>query len=162
MRFLIAATALGLVPLDAFACGGFFCGPQQPVYQAGEEIVFGIDSEVCEVSAHISIVYDGAAEDFAVIDVATSKPHAALDGLAAVRRYDEYPVAARILVEGAVRDQQCVAVVTERQLELHRGKHYIVLCIKRQTKHTASALGGRTGRETKSSPMPEFHARLGE
>ena len=74
MRFLIAATALGLVPLDAFACGGFFCGPQQPVYQAGEEIVFGIDSEVCEVSAHISIVYNGAAEDFAWIVPVAGQP----------------------------------------------------------------------------------------
>ncbi|TNE92428.1 MAG: DUF2330 domain-containing protein [Deltaproteobacteria bacterium] len=71
MTLLALLTAL--TP-TASACGGFFCDVQQPIYQAGEEIVFAVDDEACEVTAHIGIQYEGAAEDFAWIVPVSGNP----------------------------------------------------------------------------------------
>ncbi|MCO4748083.1 MAG: DUF2330 domain-containing protein, partial [Proteobacteria bacterium] len=67
MRLSALALLAAITPTDALACGGFFCDPQQPVYQAGEEIVFVVDEDACEVATHVSIQYEGAADDFAWI-----------------------------------------------------------------------------------------------
>lgn len=72
MRLLFALAALA--PSQAFACGGFFCNPQSPVYQAGEEIVFAVDEDACTVSTHVSIQYEGAADDFAWIVPIAGEP----------------------------------------------------------------------------------------
>ena len=61
---LVAAAALAL-PSVANACGGFFCNPNQPVDQKGEEILFAVDAERNTVEMHVKIEYEGAAEDFA-------------------------------------------------------------------------------------------------
>jgi hypothetical protein len=50
------------------ACGGFFCQPQQPVLQAGENIAFGvqqIDENTVAVQMAVQINYQGPAEAFA-------------------------------------------------------------------------------------------------
>lgn len=73
MRTITAIAVLALAP-EALACGGFFCNPQQPVYQAGEEIVFAVDSESCRVETHVAIQYEGAAEDFAWIVPVSGEP----------------------------------------------------------------------------------------
>ena len=42
------ALTLGLalaIPNTASACGGFFCNPNEPVDQAGEDILFAVDTE---------------------------------------------------------------------------------------------------------------------
>ena len=50
------------------ACGGFFCEPQQPVLQAGENIAFGVtpneDDGTIDVSMVVQINYEGPAEGF--------------------------------------------------------------------------------------------------
>jgi MYXO-CTERM domain-containing protein len=66
--------ALLLSAPDALACGGFFCDPLQPVYQAGEEIVFAVDDQACTVEAHVAIQYEGASEDFAWIVPVAGEP----------------------------------------------------------------------------------------
>ena len=64
----LCAGALIVSAPPAQACGGFFCS-QQPMDQAGERIVFGVDEG--RVSANIQITFDGDAEDFAwVVPVA--------------------------------------------------------------------------------------------
>lgn len=68
------ALAFALITPDAHACGGFFCDAAQPVYQAGEEIVFAIDDQACTVEAHVSIQYEGASEDFAWIVPVSGEP----------------------------------------------------------------------------------------
>lgn len=64
------ATTLGLSALlylagtgPALACGGFFCRTQ-PIDQAGEKIVFGVDQDKGETVAIIQIQYTGKAEEF--------------------------------------------------------------------------------------------------
>ncbi|MCO4745426.1 MAG: DUF2330 domain-containing protein [Proteobacteria bacterium] len=73
MRLLpVAMFVSALLPVDALACGGFFCDASQPVFQAGEEIVFAIDEDT--VTAHVSIAYEGPAEEFAWIVPVPSEP----------------------------------------------------------------------------------------
>jgi hypothetical protein len=59
-----------LLVQSATACGGFFCQPQQPVLQAGENIAFGVkqngDNKV-DVTMAVQINYQGPAEAFAWI-----------------------------------------------------------------------------------------------
>ena len=49
----------------AFACGGLFCDAIQPVEQAGEQIVFAVDSQAGTTTMHVEITYEGPAEEFA-------------------------------------------------------------------------------------------------
>jgi len=58
----LGAGAVTLAPSNAQACGGFFCSLNQPVEQAGEEILFSVDGT--QVTAHISIKYQGPSEKF--------------------------------------------------------------------------------------------------
>jgi hypothetical protein len=52
------------------ACGGFFCQPNSPVLQAGENIAFGVEQkfffgdDVVEVTMVVQINYQGPAEGF--------------------------------------------------------------------------------------------------
>ena len=62
------ALTLGLalaIPNTASACGGFFCNPNEPVDQAGEDILFAVDTEAETVTVHVQIQYQGPAEEFA-------------------------------------------------------------------------------------------------
>lgn len=63
MGAAVAMVAAGLSVAPASACGGFFCNGQS-MDQAGEEILFGVDSEAGTVEAQIRIFYQGEAEDF--------------------------------------------------------------------------------------------------
>jgi hypothetical protein len=59
------------------ACGGFFCQPQQPVLQAGENIAFGVsqnDDNSVDVTMAIQINYQGPAEAFAWILPVPAEP----------------------------------------------------------------------------------------
>ena len=58
---VLTATA-ALVPVQAQACGGFFCN-NTPVNQSGERVLFAVDGDT--VTAHIQIFYQGEAEKFA-------------------------------------------------------------------------------------------------
>ena len=62
----LAATALivavASAPRAAHACGGFFCN-NVPIDQSGERVLFAVNDGV--VTAHIQIIYKGAAEKFA-------------------------------------------------------------------------------------------------
>ncbi|MFT7625923.1 MAG: hypothetical protein ACI9WU_005115, partial [Myxococcota bacterium] len=58
---LAALATVGFIPA-ASACGGFFCSANQPVDQAGEHILFGVDGTT--VTAHIQIQYQGPSDDF--------------------------------------------------------------------------------------------------
>ena len=55
------------VPTAANACGGFFCNRDDGVDQKSEEIVFAVDEENGEITTHIKIAYEGAADEFAWI-----------------------------------------------------------------------------------------------
>jgi MYXO-CTERM domain-containing protein len=62
------AFTLGLalaLPNTASACGGFFCNPDEPVDQAGEDILFAVDPANETVTVHVQIQYQGPAEEFA-------------------------------------------------------------------------------------------------
>ena len=67
-----ASTFLWSNPADA--CGGFFCGAQQPVIQTGEQIVFAVDHVADTVQAVIQISYSGNADDFAWLLPLQSNP----------------------------------------------------------------------------------------
>lgn len=73
MKTLIPAL-LALAPLEAFACGGFFCNRDFPIDQAGETVVFGVDDTTGLVTTHVSIAYEGASEDFAWIVPVAEQP----------------------------------------------------------------------------------------
>ena len=60
------ALALSLA-LPANACGGLACSVTAPVLQAGERIVFAVDTDAHTVEAHVQISYEGPSEDFAWI-----------------------------------------------------------------------------------------------
>ena len=67
MRTLtLLLASMSLVPA-ANACGGFFCGPTDPIDQAGENILFAVDKAAGEVTVHVQIQYEGPAEEFAWI-----------------------------------------------------------------------------------------------
>ncbi len=64
-----------MMAAPAWACGGFFCDGTQGtpgVSQAGEIVVFGQDGE--EVTAHISIAYEGPADEFAWVVPVPAEP----------------------------------------------------------------------------------------
>ncbi|MBI2892642.1 MAG: DUF2330 domain-containing protein [Deltaproteobacteria bacterium] len=71
---LAVVVALGVVvqspPTEA--CGGFFCS-QTPVNQAGENLLFSIEDDGTVV-AHIQILYEGDAEDFAWVVPVVAQP----------------------------------------------------------------------------------------
>jgi hypothetical protein len=82
MKYLLITTRIGRNVLTllsllccfetATACGGFFCQPQQPVLQAGENIAFGVrqngnSPNVVDVTMAVQINYQGPAENFAWI-----------------------------------------------------------------------------------------------
>jgi len=71
MTFAILSTLL--MPTDALACGGFFCR-QDPIDQAGEDIVFKIDERRGVTEMHVQIAYTGSAEEFAWIVPVGSEP----------------------------------------------------------------------------------------
>ncbi len=72
---LVAALLFaGLAPVDAAACGGFFCNQGNPVDQSAERIVFAVDSDAGTVDVHVQIFYQGDAEDFAWILPVSSEP----------------------------------------------------------------------------------------
>lgn len=71
---LVACAAAAGVLLSAapvWACGGFFCS-RTPIDQTGENILFAQDGD--EIEAHVNILYQGAAEDFAWIVPTPSNP----------------------------------------------------------------------------------------
>jgi uncharacterized protein (TIGR03382 family) len=63
-----------MAPAPAWACGGLFCNATQPVDQAAETIVFGIDEEAGTVDVHVQITYQGASDDFAWIVPVPAEP----------------------------------------------------------------------------------------
>jgi hypothetical protein len=77
--FALGAASLGLsalgtlvLPAPASACGGFFCS-NQPIDQSGENIVFSVEEDGA-IEAHVQILYQGAAEQFAWILPTPSAP----------------------------------------------------------------------------------------
>lgn len=77
-RLLPAAVAAAMfVPVDAEACGGFFCS-SVPIDQSKERIVFAIDKENERVTTHVQIFYSGSAEDFAWVVPVPSVPDVGL------------------------------------------------------------------------------------
>ncbi len=72
----LGASALGAagltMPLPASACGGFFCS-SQPIDQSGENIVFSVEEDG-SIEAHVQILYQGPAEQFAWILPTPSAP----------------------------------------------------------------------------------------
>lgn len=83
MNRLPLLLALGLAPQSALACGGFFCDQNRPVDQAGEDILFAVDSDAGEVEMHVKIQYEGPAEEFAWILPAPADPELAVGADAA-------------------------------------------------------------------------------
>lgn len=71
--FLLAAIALA-APSAAHACGGFFCNPNQPVDQAGEDVLFAVDQAAGTVEMHVKIEYQGPANEFAWVLPAPADP----------------------------------------------------------------------------------------
>ena len=68
-----AALAASLfVAKAASACGGFFCQPEQPVEQAGEQIVFAVDGTT--VTTIVQVQYEGPSEAFSWVLPVPSKP----------------------------------------------------------------------------------------
>ena len=72
MTRLALTAGLLLTPATALACGGFFCSQANPVDQAGEHILFAVDGN--DVTAHIQIKYQGAAESFSWVLPMPSTP----------------------------------------------------------------------------------------
>jgi len=73
MRALAASVVAAWVPAPAVACGGFFCN-QEGVDQSKERIVFEVDEEKEEVSAHVQIFYQGSSMEFAWVLPVASVP----------------------------------------------------------------------------------------
>ena len=67
------ASLLLFATQPAEACGGFFCN-NDPIDQAGEDIVFGVDSERGEITMHVQIAYTGSSEEFAWIVPVPANP----------------------------------------------------------------------------------------
>ncbi len=75
MRTLVSLSVLALaVPLDAFACGGFFCNNDFPVDQSAEQIVFGVNSDTGDTTVHVTVSYEGESDDFAWIVPVPTQP----------------------------------------------------------------------------------------
>lgn len=71
-----AALAVGAAPRVARACGGFFCS-SSPVDQAGERIVYGLESDGTLTMA-VEIAYAGDDDDFAWIVPVVAPPEVTL------------------------------------------------------------------------------------
>ena len=64
------------------ACGGFFCEPQNPIIQAGENIAFGVKqvsnadsgTPVLDITMSVQINYEGPAEKFGWLLPVPTKP----------------------------------------------------------------------------------------
>jgi len=69
---LCMATDALAAPRPAHACGGFFCS-RTPIDQSGENVVFAVEPDGT-VTAHVQILYRGAAEQFAWILPVPSVP----------------------------------------------------------------------------------------
>ena len=69
---MIAPVLLLSLSQPAEACGGFFCN-NDPIDQAGEDIVFGVD-DTGHVTMHVQIAYTGTAEEFAWIVPVAEEP----------------------------------------------------------------------------------------
>ena len=74
MRNLTLMLSTLLLSPAAHACGGLFCGPTDPVDQAGESILFAVDEEAGEVTVHVQIQYVGPAEEFAWVLPTPAQP----------------------------------------------------------------------------------------
>jgi hypothetical protein len=87
----IGAASLGLgtlaLPAPASACGGFFCS-NQPIDQSGENIVFSVEEDGA-IEAHVQILYQGAAEEFAWILPTPSAPAISVGTDALFRALDQ-------------------------------------------------------------------------
>ncbi len=84
---LAAAAATLATPTTATACGGFFCN-QQPIDQAGEQIVFTVAGD--QIQATIQISYSGEAKDFAWVIPVASKPTLSVGSQALFTRLDQF------------------------------------------------------------------------
>ena len=62
LRRAAAVSGLLLAPAPALACGGLFCNNSQPVVQAEESILFGVDGETTHM--HVRIAYAGPPQSF--------------------------------------------------------------------------------------------------
>lgn len=72
---LLALSALAVsiaTPAPSQACGGFFCSqppapdvPPEPIYQAGERVIFAFDEDNDRVTMHLEIAYSGESTNFA-------------------------------------------------------------------------------------------------
>ena len=84
----LGAAALGAaLPTPASACGGFFCS-NQPIDQSGENIVFSVEEDGA-IEAHVQILYQGAAEQFAWILPTPSAPSISVGTDALFRDLDQ-------------------------------------------------------------------------
>ncbi len=85
----LGAAALGglALPAPASACGGFFCS-NQPIDQSGENIVFSVEEDGA-IEAHVQILYQGAAEQFAWILPTPSAPALSVGTDALFRALDQ-------------------------------------------------------------------------
>ncbi len=87
-----AAAALGaasgalMSAAPAEACGGFFCS-RVPVDQTGENILFVQEGD--EIEAHVNILYQGEAEDFAWIVPTPSRPEINISSQDVFARLDQ-------------------------------------------------------------------------
>ena len=61
----VAGLGWAMAPAPASACGGFFC-QREPMNQAGENILFSVEGDGT-LTAHVQILYSGAADAFAWI-----------------------------------------------------------------------------------------------
>jgi len=67
MRLLLYGILTALPSRLATACGGFFCQPQEPVLQAGENIAFGVqqlDGDRIQADMVVQINYEGPTDAF--------------------------------------------------------------------------------------------------
>ncbi|MEM9193264.1 MAG: DUF2330 domain-containing protein [Myxococcota bacterium] len=69
---VLTALVLLVSPDAAFACGGFFCSTA-PIDQAGENIVYSVESDG-SITTHVQILYQGEAQDFAWILPVPAEP----------------------------------------------------------------------------------------
>jgi hypothetical protein len=93
--------------VPAQACGGFFCS-NVPVEQAGEDILFAVDSERAETTVHVQIEYSGPAEEFAWVVPVPALPEVALSSDTLFQRLQSFSSVAYELDVGA---EECLQSV---------------------------------------------------
>jgi MYXO-CTERM domain-containing protein len=126
--FAGAILVLSARPEPARACGGLFCsGPQAPVIQTGESIVFAVDRPNGTVTAIINIRYSGPASSFAwllplqaapeEIDVAPSSVFVNVDRLTApqfqISRFEQNGVCSRDRLEIGLFEEDAIFKAAE-------------------------------------------------